>query len=235
MEHIPQEELAKLKGQGFILMKDREHFTCRVVYPAGIATVGDLANTARLAEKYAWGRVVMTVRLNVEIPGIPYENIAPMKEAMERYNLIYGGTGPKVRPIVACKGTVCRFGMVDTQKLCLELHRQFFAVPLHHKFKINISGCNNNCAKAQWGDLAFMGAPGGLLRVFIGGRYGRECIIGEEICKIPQEKAAPLTAACTGFYLAHGKPKQRFGDLLTAMKDTPEHNTFLRQLKAFGE
>ncbi|MEM1485818.1 hypothetical protein V6615_13245 [Oscillospiraceae bacterium PP1C4] len=233
MVDLSSEELATLKGQGFLLMKDKTKFVCRIVYPAGIASAEDLRNTAELAEKYASGKVVMTVRLNAEIVGIDYENIEPMMRDMDRMGLIYGGTGARVRPIVACKGTVCKFGMIDTQKLCIELHEKFYALPLPHKFKINITGCNNNCAKAQLNDLAFMGAPKGLLRVFIGGRFGRQCIIGEEICKIPMENAVELCTVCTNFYKAHGRPKQRFGDLLQELNGTEAYQNFISELKSF--
>lgn len=231
---ISAEELAELKGKGFLLMKDKKAFVCRVVYPAGIATAKMLRDTADLAEKYGQGIAVTTVRLNTEIVGIPYENIQPMMEEMKIMGLLHGGTGPKVRPLVSCKGTVCKFGLIDTQGICKELHEKFYGQKLPHKFKINITGCPNNCAKAQLNDLGFMGAPKGMLRVFIGGRYGRQAIIGEEICKVPVEKASEVTQDCIDFYGAHGKPKQRFGNLLEEMEGTEEYKAFIQQLKAYS-
>lgn len=228
------EELARLKGQGFLLMKDKEQFACRIIYPAGIATSQMLRDTAYLADKYAKGSVSVTVRLNVELTGIPYENIEPMKKEMEDMGLLYGGTGAKIRPLVCCKGTVCKFGMIDTQALCKELHEKFYGMDLPHKFKINITGCPNNCAKAQLNDLAFMGAPKGMLRVFIGGRFGRQSLMGEEVCKIPIEKAAEVATVCTDFFKAYGKSKQRFGDMLEGMKDTEEYSHFIEKIKAFA-
>ena len=100
MVNLSAEELAALKGEGFLLMKDKEHFVLRIVFPAGLATAEDLKNVAILAEKYGTGMGAITVRLNIEIVGIPYENIAPMKEEMDRLGLSYGGTGSRVRPLV---------------------------------------------------------------------------------------------------------------------------------------
>lgn len=234
MVDLSAEQLAELKGQGFLLMKDKEAFVCRIVYPAGIATAKMLKDTAHLAEKYAKGTVSVTVRLNIEIVGIPYENIEPMKKEMEELGLIYGGTGARVRPLVCCKGTVCKFGMIDTQALCKELHDKFFEMKLPHKFKINITGCPNNCAKAQLNDLAFMGAPKGNIRVFIGGKFGRQSLMGQEICKIPVDKASDVATICTDFFKEHGKAKQRFGDMLEGMKDTPEYAQFIDKIKAFA-
>lgn len=233
MVDLTAEELAQLKGQGFILMKDKEQFACRVVFPAGLATAKMLRDVADLAEKYAKSAVAVTVRLNVEITGIPYENVAPMKEEMDKLGLIYGGTGAKVRPLVCCKGTVCKFGMIDTQALCKELHEEFYGINLPHKFKINITGCPNNCAKAQLNDLAFMGAPKDAVRVFIGGRFGRQSLIGEEVCRIPIKKSAEVVRLCLDFYKANGKTKQRFGNMLEEMKETKEYAGFLESIKAF--
>ncbi len=232
MVDVTAEELAQLKGQGFLLMKDKKQFACRIVFPAGLATSQMLKDVAYLAEKYAKGLAAVTVRLNVELVGIPYENIAPMKEEMDQMGLIYGGTGAKVRPVVCCKGTVCKFGMIDTQALCKELHEQFYGIKLPHKFKINITGCPNNCAKAQLNDLAFMGAPKDAVRVFIGGRFGRQALIGEEICRVPIGKAAEVVTLCLDFYKAHGEAKQRFGSMLNEMKETKEYASFIASIKA---
>ncbi len=56
-------------------MKDKEQFVLRIIFPAGLATAEDLRNVAMLAEKYGKGIGAVTVRLNIEIVGIPYEKI----------------------------------------------------------------------------------------------------------------------------------------------------------------
>ena len=70
--------------------------------------------------------------------------------------------------------------------------------------------------------------------VFIGGRFGRESMMGEEICRIEADKATEVTTICTDFFKAHGKPKQRFGNLLEEMKDTQEYADFIASLKALA-
>ena len=79
-----------------------------------------------------------------------------------------------------------------------------------------------------------MGAPKGTLRVFIGGRFGRQAIMGEEICKIDSSKACEAATICTDFFKAHGKAKQRFGNMLEEMKDTKEYADFIASLKALA-
>jgi len=75
--------------------------------------------------------------------------------------MVTRGTGAKVRPIVACKGTVCMFGNIDTQGLAAEIHKRFYIgfrqVMLPHKFKIAIGGCPNNCVKPDLNDVGIIG------------------------------------------------------------------------------
>lgn len=233
MLEISNEKLTELKAKGFFFMKDKQYFNVRIVLPAGVSTAEDYKNIAILAEKYGNGKVTNTVRLNVEIPYIKYEDTENMMKDMEQMGLIYGGGGARVRPLVCCKGTICKFGLVDTQAICKELHDEFFEKQLPHKFKINITGCPNNCAKVQLNDLGFMGAPKNTLRVFIGGRFGRKSSIGEEICKIPVEKAKDVTRICLDFFSSYAQPKQRFCDVIAQISDTQEYKDFIQQLKSF--
>ena len=72
-----------------------------------------------------------------------------------------GGTGSKVRPVVACKGTTCQYGLLDSYRLSETIHERFFHgyadVKLPHKFKIAVGGCPNNCVKPDLNDLGIVG------------------------------------------------------------------------------
>lgn len=230
---MKEEEIAEFKKEGFMLQKDKERLTCRIVFPAGIATAEELAAVSEIAKKYGDGTVVTTVRLNMELPNILPENVEEMKKAMDSHGLHYGGTGANVRPLVGCKGTVCKFGQVDTQALVKALHEEFYGKALPHKFKINVTGCVNNCAKVQLNDVGFMGAPKNTLRLYIGGCFGRKAVMGREIGRIPVEKAAEVVRICLDFFSAYGKPKQRFFALLEEMEDTPELGHLLHQLNEY--
>ena len=59
------------------------------------------------AKLYGNGNVSFTSRLTVEVPGIHFDNIEAFKAHIAKVGLFAGGTGPKVRPVVACKGTTC--------------------------------------------------------------------------------------------------------------------------------
>jgi len=113
------------------------------------------------AEKFGNGQLALTSRMSVELPGIKYDNFENVKEYVAKAGLSVGGTGPKVRPIVPCKGTFCSNGLFDTLSLGTKLHKRFYEgyrhITLPHKFKIGVGGCPNNCIKPETNDLGIVG------------------------------------------------------------------------------
>ena len=154
-------EKKALKGRGYILNRDGEHFIARIITEDGTLTSEELAVVSEAAKTFGSGRVAMTSRMTVEVQGLTYENIEPFDRFLKERGLYVGGTGARVRPIVACKGTVCVHGLIDTQGLARELHEKFYKgwydVKLPHKFKIGIGGCPNNCVKPSLNDFGIMG------------------------------------------------------------------------------
>lgn len=161
MIKISPKEIAELKGQGYILQNDKEHFICRVITINGTMTSEKIRKVAEIAEKYGEGHMSFTSRLTIEIRGITYENIDNVKEELKKAEMYAGGTGKRVRPVTSCKGTVCSYGLLDTQKLNKNIHDRFYIgwynVSLPHKFKIAVGGCPNNCMKPDLNDFGIVG------------------------------------------------------------------------------
>lgn len=158
---ISEQEEKKLKGRGFLNNKHTDNFSARIVTKNGRVSAEQLKCIANAAEKYGSGNVLLTTRQTFEVPGIPVENLDAFAEAIEACGLIVGGTGPKVRPIVSCKGTTCRYGLHDTFALADELQQKYLYgyrdTTLPHKFKIAVGGCPNNCVKPELNDLGIIG------------------------------------------------------------------------------
>lgn len=159
---ITKEMIAQVKGRGFLRNRGTECFSGRLVSSSGgLYTTEQLHIIAECAEKYGNGNVVFTSRLSAEIVGIPYENTEAAEAFVAAHGMYFGGTGAKVRPITACKGTTCVFGNIDTQALARELHQRFYvgmrSVVLPHKFKIGVGGCPNSCMKPSLNDIGFEG------------------------------------------------------------------------------
>lgn len=159
---VSPEEVARVKGLGFLRDKNTEDcFNARVVTRNGKLTAEKIKAIADAAELFGSGEVTITTRMSLEIQCVPYKNIDALREYLAKYDLFTGGTGPKVRPVVSCKGTTCQYGLIDTFGLSEDIHTYFYegysSVKLPHKFKIGVGGCPNNCAKPDLNDLGIIG------------------------------------------------------------------------------
>ncbi len=159
---VSGEDEKKVKALGFL--KDKrtpDKFNGRVITRNGKITAQEAKAIAEAADRFGSGEVTMTSRLTMEIQGVPFENIEPLRAYLLEAGLEMGGTGSKVRPVVSCKGTTCQYGLIDTFALSEEIHERFFHgyadVKLPHKFKIAVGGCPNNCVKPDLNDLGIIG------------------------------------------------------------------------------
>lgn len=158
---LTKENIAAVKGRGFLRNRGTECFSGRIVPAGGVYTAEQLEAIAACAKEFGDGRVIFTSRLSAELPGIPYERIEEAEAFIEARGMSFGGTGAKVRPITACKGSTCVYGNIDTHALAKELHERFYlgmrGVKLPHKFKIGVGGCPNSCMKPSLNDIGFEG------------------------------------------------------------------------------
>ena len=79
-----------------------------------------------------------------------------------------------------------------------------------------------------------MGAPKGMVKIFIGGRAGRSVVEGEEIARIKVENVLKAVDICLEFFRAHGKTKERFCVTLENMRGTDEYAQFIENMKALA-
>ena len=77
---ISKEELTRVKGLGFLNNKGTDCFNGRVITRNGKITSKEMIHIANAAEKFGNGEVVFTTRLTVEIRGVHFDNIEPMRE-----------------------------------------------------------------------------------------------------------------------------------------------------------
>lgn len=184
----PKQE-KEVKALGFLRNRGTDNFSGRIITVNGKITSGQQKCIAEAAEKFGNGNILFTSRLTIECQGIPYEKIEDFRNYIAKEGLITGGTGSKIRPIVACKGSTCHYGLIDTFGLSEEIHEKFFKgyanVKLPHKFKIGIGGCPNNCVKPNLNDLGIVGQ-----RV---PNYDSELCNGCKKCSV--EEKCPMDAA----------------------------------------
>ena len=158
---LTKEQITSVKGRGFLQNRGTECFSGRVVTIGGQLTPDMLRVLAECAETFGDGKVIFTSRLSAEISGIPFEKIPAAEQFVEAHGLSFGGTGAKIRPVTACKGTTCIYGNIDTQGLAQAIHEKFYVgmgnVKLPHKFKIGGGGCPNSCMKPSLNDVGVEG------------------------------------------------------------------------------
>ncbi len=158
---IHPDDIKRVKGEGFLRNRGTDCFNARILTTNGNLTTEQIRAIAQAADTFGTGRVQLTSRMTVELPGIPYDSIGAFQDFLGEHGLYTGGTGPKVRPVVSCKGTTCQYGLYDTFALSEAIHQRFYLgyhqVKLPHKFKIATGGCPNNCVKPDLNDVGIIG------------------------------------------------------------------------------
>lgn len=151
-------DYAALKAGGYMKQKQKNKGSLRLAVIGGNLTAAQLARVAEVAEKYGQGYVHMTSRQGIEIPFIDVNDLAKVKEELLDGGVATGVCGPRVRTVTACQGSeICPSGCVDTYTLAKELDERYFGRELPHKFKFGVTGCQNNCLKAEENDVGIKG------------------------------------------------------------------------------
>jgi dissimilatory sulfite reductase (desulfoviridin) alpha/beta subunit len=212
---ITDQEIASLKESALFLEKDKLKFSARLMVIGGLVTEEQLREVAKLALRYGDGTVHLTTRQGIEIPHIPYEKLHLFRRAVEKSSLQSARSGKCVRAVVACPGTYCKFGSIDTQGLAVDIYERFGERKnLPHKFKIAVSGCRHCCSKPHENDLGVMGAGGYV--VFVGGMAGKTPRWGDKLpistISIKEKtKLFKTIDAVLSWYTKNGNDKERLG------------------------
>lgn len=186
---LTAEQINSVKARGFLRNRGTDCFSGRMIAAGTVFSAENFRDMAELASLYGNGKLIATSRLSVEIPGIPFEKIGEAERFACEHGLAFGGTGAKVRPVTACKGTTCVFGNFDTQELAKKIHEEYYigwkGVSLPHKFKIAVGGCPNSCMKPSLNDFGVEGhkVP----------QFDSELCRGCKTCAV--EKCCPMKAA----------------------------------------
>ncbi|MDR2658474.1 MAG: 4Fe-4S binding protein [Spirochaetaceae bacterium] len=151
-------DYAALKKGGFMRQAQNGKFSMRLKVIGGQLTSKQLKKISEAAEKYGNSYVHLTSRQGVEVPFIDVKDVEAVKRELEEAGVSIGVCGPRVRTVTACQGSaVCPSAAVETTVLAEELDKRYFGRELPHKFKIGITGCKNNCLKAEENDLGIKG------------------------------------------------------------------------------
>jgi anaerobic sulfite reductase subunit C len=152
-------DLTALSRVGMMRQKQPDYYVMRLKAVAGDLSASNLIAIASVAEQYGRGFVHLSTRQGVEIHYVHRDNLEPARLALQQAGIEMGACGPRVRVIVACPGgETCRWGVIDTKKLARELDTRYFKQETPSKFKLAVTGCPNNCTKANENDIGIRGA-----------------------------------------------------------------------------
>ncbi len=156
---------AKLKKNAFRVTKKRNIIASRIRVPGGYLKAEVLGMVQEIAETYGNGIVHLTTRQGFEIEGIRIEDMDKINEKLQPIietlgiNQTKAGTGYEssgTRNISACIGNnVCPFANYNTSQFAKKIEVNVFPNDLH--FKIALTGCSNDCAKARMHDFGIIG------------------------------------------------------------------------------
>ena len=155
----------KLKKNAFRVSKKRGMGASRIRVPGGYLNAQVLGMIQEIAQTYGDGYVHLTTRQGFEIEGIRLEDMEEINQKLQPIIELLGinqkepGTGypaSGTRNISACIGNnVCPFANYNTAELAKRIEKEVFPNDLH--FKIALTGCSNDCAKARMHDFGIIG------------------------------------------------------------------------------
>ncbi|MDA8441409.1 MAG: 4Fe-4S binding protein, partial [Peptococcaceae bacterium] len=151
-------DYTELKRGGFMRQVQKDCFSMRLRTVGGKIEAAHLSKVYDIAQKYGAGYIHLTARQGIEIPFIKLADVEQVKQELAVVGLQPGACGPRVRTVTACQGiTICPSGLFDTLALAQEIDQRYFGLELPHKFKFGVTGCRNNCLKAEENDLGIKG------------------------------------------------------------------------------
>ena len=156
---VQEPYIAPVSKVGMMGQKQPGYYVLRLKAVAGDLTVSQLSCIAGVAEQYGRGSVHLSTRQGVEIHYVHRDNLEKAELALQEGGVELGSCGPRVRVIVGCPGAeTCRMGVFDTKKIARELDSKYFKKDTPSKFKMSVTGCANNCTKANENDIGVRGA-----------------------------------------------------------------------------
>ncbi|MEM3835638.1 dissimilatory-type sulfite reductase subunit alpha [Pyrobaculum sp.] len=123
-----------------------------------------LRKITKISRELGVGLIELVGQTGALVLNLTPETAEAMVDALREIGTDVGGSGDAIRALNACVGpALCEFALYDTLKWYAEFHKDKrvndnIVTPSYpYKFKIKFSGCPLDCARAQRGDIGFIG------------------------------------------------------------------------------
>jgi len=155
---MSEADFKEMKKGGMMRQAEAGRFSVRLHVVGGRLATAQLRAIHEAADRFGRGEVHLTSRQGVEVPNVRQDSLPALKEFLGLSGVGVGVAGPAVRTVTACQGCrVCPSGVIDSPELAEAVDREAYGKPVPHKFKVGISGCANNCMKAEENDAGIKG------------------------------------------------------------------------------
>jgi len=205
--------------QGIYEQRESGSYMLRARLVAGLISPEQLRAASRVAREFGDGVLHLTTRQDLQIHGVPLENIHPATSRLVEAGLSSkGGGGNTVRNIAACQfAGVCPDEVFDITPHVAVITENLLNDPISYqlprKYKIAYSGCSRDCAGATINDLGFISKKQGDqegFTVYIAGGMGARSstsVLLEEW--VPTSDALRIAEAVKRVFDKHGDRKNR--------------------------
>ncbi len=179
---------------------------------------------SKIAEKYAGGKIVLTVNQNLMIPWVREDAFGCIYGELKKIGLHKAGT-EEIRDITCCPGSeTCNLGITASRGLVAHLNEKMengmsFSKDLDG-ISIKASGCPNSCGQHHIASIGFHGGAkkvNGVLaphyEIFLGGRVSEDNVIfGTPVIKVPAKNAPDVVRKTLDDYQAKKTADESFGE-----------------------
>lgn len=151
-------DLAELRKVGMIQQKQKEYFALRLHAVAGDFTSEQMRKVAAVAERFGRSQIHISTRQGIEIHFVHQSQLEAARQELWEAGIAMGACGPRIRIVTGCPGeATCKWGIIETKSVAKDLDQRYFRQDTPYKFKLAVTGCPHNCAKATENDIGIMG------------------------------------------------------------------------------
>lgn len=229
--------VGELRSRGIVKLRDEGMFSIWVKTACCNLNSNQLRKLAEITEKYAHGYLLFTTR---QIPIIPFVIQKDVEKVTEELNTVYlelDRCGPTVRNVNVCyDDKICPYAVANSLSLGEKLDN-FFRVPMTHKVKIGVAGCDKDCVITRvLTDIGFVAVERDGSRgydAFVGGRLGLSPFVGIKMAEcLSEEECVRLVQNYFDFMTKEGKSGERAADLMVRLGEEKVKTELTKNLQA---
>src|SRR5262249_40640988 len=208
----------------FYVAPNQNSYMCRLRMPNGILAHWQFAGVADLAERYGGGYAHVTTRANLQVREIEAKNAVAMIEALQDLGLTSRGSGAdNIRNVTGSPTAgLDPQELIDTRPYAREWHfhilneRALYGLP--RKFNVGFDGGGVIPVLEDTNDIGFQAvagkdgvavAPGGGVRLLIGGITGHKDFARETGILVKPADATKVADAIVRVFIDHGERTDR--------------------------